>query len=754
MGEHISLDEQQLMTNSTPGQKRHPEADALATSKRRKLRKGTQSCWECKRRKSKCIFSGASEVCDFCKRRGTDCVSQEVSEKPPPPGSNKHIVDRLGEVEALLQHLLKSARPEGRSPEAFISPVSLEPRRDDLENGGRHSQRPDNVATHIDVDEHDNSAVNHSAASASVSEEPLSSAPLGETSSVPDPDDDLYTDLAATWPSPQDMEVILSLPADPAQIIRVMTCAPPKGRDPTPPSPATMLQLPPRGSHPILVARKLLILATFLQGVPLSSEIHIAKLSTGYETIMARIMKIVHNRVTCNDDLVSSLEGIECMMLEGLYENYAGNLRRSWLATRKAVMIAQMLGLNRGIVPPSFRGAAIEPDELWFRLINLDRYLCLMLGLPQSSPDEPISGVDLPDTLPSNRKLQILCSKACGLLLKRKPSELWDQAATKETDRLLRDACTSMPAQWWNMPNLAFCTDLPDKLRETLRFNDHMMQYHLLLQLHMPYLLRIDDGNPYGYYKLAAVTASREVLTRFVSVRAIPQTRYYCRGTDLIAFVACTALTLAHILCDHRHKRIEDNGFHFLEQQRLSDRGLLEQVLTIGETVARKGEDDIAKRLMTLLHYLLAIEDNVTSGIRYTVSFAGESIRDGDLAHHLKASEDGTVLDIHLPNLPVIKIVRRDPEGNEALPVLLEVPWGLIPPGQKGARGANRTIEDRGDASRSTTSTQDEHMAVTSRTRYMGDPSISPGNTVADPWALEGFDMSFLDSFMEGPAVI
>jgi hypothetical protein len=455
---------------------------------------------------------------------------------------------------------------------------------------------------------------------------------------------------------------------------------------------------------------------------------------------MARIVKIVHNRVTCNDDLVSSLEGIECIMLEGLYENYAGNLRRSWLATRKAVMIAQMLGLNRGIVPPSFRGAAIEPDELWFRLINLDRYLCLMLGLPPSSPDEPVGSIDLPDTLPSNRKLQVFCSTACGLLLRRKPSDLCDQAFTKEIDKVLRDACTSMPAQWWIMPNLASCTELPDKLRETLRFNDHMMQYHLLLQLHMPYLLRIDDGNQYGYYKLAAVSASREVLTRFVSVRAIPQSRYYCRGTDLIAFVACTALTLAHILCDHRHKRIEDNGFHFLEQQRLSDRGLLEQVLTIAETLARKSEDDIAKRLMSLLHYLLAIEDNVTAGIRYAVSFAEDSTRDGDLAHHLKASGDGTVLNIHLPNFPVIRIVRRDTEGNEALPVLLEVPWGLIPSGQKGARGTHRTMQNQGDATGPITSIQDY--------------SVAPEHALTDPWALEGFDMSFLDNVMEGPVVI
>src|SRR5690242_11661581 len=40
--------------------------------KRRKVRKGTQSCWECKRRKVRCTFSEPAEesVCDGCKRRG------------------------------------------------------------------------------------------------------------------------------------------------------------------------------------------------------------------------------------------------------------------------------------------------------------------------------------------------------------------------------------------------------------------------------------------------------------------------------------------------------------------------------------------------------------------------------------------------------------------------------------------------------------------------------------------------------------
>lgn len=45
--------------------------------KRRKIRKGTQSCWECKRRKIRCTFASPNEsVCDGCRSRKVNCISQ------------------------------------------------------------------------------------------------------------------------------------------------------------------------------------------------------------------------------------------------------------------------------------------------------------------------------------------------------------------------------------------------------------------------------------------------------------------------------------------------------------------------------------------------------------------------------------------------------------------------------------------------------------------------------------------------------
>lgn len=78
--------------------------DSEPEAKRRRLRKGTHSCWECKRRKVRCNFASPTDtICITCRRRGTKCVSQELPEEVPADNA-----DRIERVEALLSQLVKS----------------------------------------------------------------------------------------------------------------------------------------------------------------------------------------------------------------------------------------------------------------------------------------------------------------------------------------------------------------------------------------------------------------------------------------------------------------------------------------------------------------------------------------------------------------------------------------------------------------------------------------------------------------------
>jgi hypothetical protein len=47
----------------------------------RKVRKGTHSCRECRRRKVRCTFASSKDpICITCHRRGTKCISQGTVE--------------------------------------------------------------------------------------------------------------------------------------------------------------------------------------------------------------------------------------------------------------------------------------------------------------------------------------------------------------------------------------------------------------------------------------------------------------------------------------------------------------------------------------------------------------------------------------------------------------------------------------------------------------------------------------------------
>jgi hypothetical protein len=77
-------------------------------AKRRRLRKGTRSCWECKRRKVRCTFASETDAtCVTCTRRGTKCIAQDLPEEVS-LGGKQDSAGRIMRVEALLDRLVKT----------------------------------------------------------------------------------------------------------------------------------------------------------------------------------------------------------------------------------------------------------------------------------------------------------------------------------------------------------------------------------------------------------------------------------------------------------------------------------------------------------------------------------------------------------------------------------------------------------------------------------------------------------------------
>ncbi|KAM0804855.1 hypothetical protein BDR22DRAFT_799725 [Usnea florida] len=578
--------------------------------KRRKVRKGTQSCWECKRRKVRCVFLATSDtICQNCRRRGTACNSQEHPDVSVPSSSGSN------QIQARL----------GRPPSPATSTPPVESRR----AAGKYEK--------------------------------------------------LCHALVAAWPCQRDIDLICTLPVGLSAYLHSGICTPYSScMDRDPPSSWEMLQRPPPGSHPVLIARKLLVLGTFLQGVVPSAIQGLADQGVSYREIMSQVVDTAIRLVTTNEDLISSVEGIECIMIEAMYQNYAGNLHRAWMAVRRATTVTEMMALHRGlnspylkILQPEMR-AAFNPDQICFRLVQMDRYLSLMLGLPRTLLKTRFATAKaLEGCQPIDRMQRIHCAMS-DRILQRNESNF---SETYDIDTLLQKAAAEMPPQWWLIPNLsASNSDGTEVAHATMRLMDQFTHYHLLIRLHLPYMLRSSSDRMCDHSKITAVTASREILARFIAFRTSNPAHFYCRGTDFLAFIATTVLCLAHIDSHCQRQRPAQNSdystaFNFLSHNRPSDRGMMERTIEIVESMARAGTDAIASKIVRILHPVLVIEADAASGTSYnTNSFKGD---DGELECHGKLSNDGKGLNVHIPYIGTINFERHT--LSKSLPVCVGV---------------------------------------------------------------------------------
>ncbi|KAM0268878.1 hypothetical protein ACHAQH_009892 [Verticillium albo-atrum] len=518
------------------------------------------------------------------------------------------------------------------------------------------------------------------------------------------------------------------------------------------PTPREELQLPPSGSHPVLIARKLLLLAVYLQSLRPNAK---------YQQVMSRVVDAAINLVTTKDELTGSLEGIECITLESLYQDNSGNLRRAWLSIRRAVAVAQMMGLHRGsaintshlkILEPETR-LRINPEYLWFRLIQTDRYFSLMLGLPHSSADNVFATPKALERCTPVERMRRLNTAAGGRILQRNGDDDSNElATTHEIDQLLQKNSAHMPSQWW----LSGCDALPLSsnpaeaeeetrriLDETARITDQLAHYQLLVQLHLPYLLRSPSQRKYDYSKMTAVHASRELLRRVLAFRIIYPVGSYCRGFDFNAFIATAALCLAHM--EARRQVLAEDGtggssvFGFLAHQRPADRGMMERAVESMETMAIACDDLLAKKVSTVLQQLLAIEADAAAGGRYNAnsSPAGPHHQAENFGCGSGLDDTGNVLDIFIPYFGVVRIERGGIETS-----LLSLMTPTSGTQNERERGPNTEEPAAGELDLFFSSDNDD--AHNARVLV---PELAAG---VDDWALQGVDMAFFDNLMRG----
>lgn len=100
-----------------------------------------------------------------------------------------------------------------------------------------------------------------------------------------------------------------------------------------------------------------------------------------------KVIKLLDKLILADDELASTIEGVECMILLGKYDSNKGRIRSSWLRSRRGLLLGQLLGLHRrpnGRTPEDTQ----RRESVWRALYQGDRFMSLMLGLPYGAQRE------------------------------------------------------------------------------------------------------------------------------------------------------------------------------------------------------------------------------------------------------------------------------------------------------------------------------------------------------------------------------
>jgi hypothetical protein len=515
--------------------------------------------------------------------------------------------------------------------------------------------------------------------------------------------------------------------------------------------------------HPILLARQMLLFAIALQYR--SPNDVFPGLTKHHHAIMGELAESAIKMVNMDDMLLGTLEGIENLILEGLYHIDGGNIRRAWITMRRAIMAAQLLGLHR---PGHYRfkvisnASQLDPEVMWPCIVSMERVLSLLLGLP-SSTIGPISAVQ--DATSGSGQVSSLAQVMKYLtakILERNQIQGSPQALdlTREIDHQLIKMTGNMPSNFWRPSSFTgLKVDSVEAFFETRRTLDYMCYYTVVNQLHLPYILCPSHSSQSIYSRIACVNASREVLTREIAIRTFNPIATCSRMGDFMALIAGMTLMLVHLV-----SHCQGTTGNLLAHQRLSDRAIVERALECMNSMSELRDDALAAKCAVLLKDLLAVEADAEQDHTYR-AHALERINDD-------GKNDHNALIINVPYVGIVKIAR---EGMVSMtPFKKTQDRDVLEDVTIGGIGSLHVNSPRISEYTNTDSTSDigavpqaatsdainvpstlsyaTHIPpVTSTEIFAERDQVFPNaSATVDDWVLQGFDVAFFDVLMHG----
>ncbi|MCJ1447539.1 MAG: hypothetical protein MMC23_008050 [Stictis urceolatum] len=553
MKPHLS----QILSSNQTAPVPEPQSSRAMNTTPKRMRLGTRSCAECRRRRVRCVFPARSNTCVECAKHGSTCEPQSASSSTPGKtpeavGSNAELSRRLEELEALVRNVhdalgleVGESRLDGQGRAEFLS-GSGGSRVGESEFGREESVQMSLESVPPELEEVPSLHAENRAGSA-----PLP-ALLREALVI---EHDEHEDIEEGMCCVSD----LGLRSTARQLRKLM------------PSPAGITQvlkttqkywalwpLPPPESvekarefvvesieskYAMLVAKGVLWFALCVQQLPADIELQRTRLPDSISSLVKSYLKIADTQISVGSlgapdfNSLATVAGLECYMLQfKLYIN-SGQPRKAWQSVRKAMNTAVLMGLhNRS------KFSHQRHDTLWRSIWQADRQLSLILGLPYGI-SEFHPGIREPrgeQTIPAifMHKLSIICGHVCD---RDQNYENADYSLTLSIERELEECKASVPIEFWDAE--------PDPSMGVAEvYGRQVMKIYycqILKMLHIPYMLKTSIGTSFEHSRVTAVHASREMYHAYQALRELQQSAgVVCDLMDFQVFSAAIVIVI------------------------------------------------------------------------------------------------------------------------------------------------------------------------------------------------------------------
>ncbi|QQK40908.1 Fungal transcriptional regulatory protein, N-terminal [Penicillium digitatum] len=450
---------------------------------RKRMRKGTRSCTECRRRKIRCTFHpDRPAMCNECRSRGMSCVDQEHA-----PYS---LRERVAHLENLVEGLTK------RLDQRNSNTSSCEQRGISHSDGIKAHSRP--LATEPDElgpssDQICNAPILQLFDNYLVSRQEDSSnndkfagvqdmSPKAEADHLPELFDQHADRLVLKENCRDDLVA-------PAEVAKALMC--------------------------------LCISATLAPG-----DFDFGTLTVPFEPqkFSDQCIEMVDRLIARDDNFAATLPG--------------------WLVIRRAIEFAHLAGMHLSTKVPRPGDSLYERRlKIWCSLATSDRFLSLILGLPYGISDPfflPQMEQRLNSKLSAPEEYLLRIGSITGHMVDRNqdPSKM-TLAATLRLDQELQDSWESMPSHF------QAAEPCQDEKREHYveRVPLQFMFKLLRALLHLPLMLQSPHDRRFRPCHAIAIQSAREGLVLYKVLRSNIKP-YLCKMIDFMAFTLCLLLII------------------------------------------------------------------------------------------------------------------------------------------------------------------------------------------------------------------